>query len=536
MSRTFCTVISDPHADSLLAPYGELMARMRHWSFKEIHVLGREVADVKKEAQLRFGVTARQFNGVRFDLDQAVNGWKGTLVFRIQTLKDSIEATVDRIAALGRRMEKARTGKKRASLHFRQVGKKQRLDVLRGELSVAERELAEGKPRVCFGGRTVLRDAVATGDMWKWHDRRNGRIFLVGSKDEGVHGNQSVHWDGNSLRIRLPDSLGGAHVTLDGVRFRYGQKELDAVLERNRDKAKRVSLTWLIFRDDEGRWHANVTVEEPAASLVTDVGNGVVAVDLNADHLAVVLVDRCGNPASRLKLDFPVSGTDEGRAAVIIGDAVRALCLIARSRGFGIVCEDLEFSRKKAGLREYGARHARMLSGWAYARFFQVLSARCKRDGVDLAKVRPAFTSVIGRWKHAKGRAMSVHQGAALAIARLAMGFGERLVDSCGSALDSPARMSPRTERKRWRGVHRGAQASSVRGLSREVSPSGKTVRTARSGSGETRRGGPLRGPAPATAGGALCPEGASRRRTRSVPVQVGCAVAPAKETVSLRG
>jgi IS605 OrfB family transposase len=201
---------------------------------------------------------------------------------------------------------------------------------------------------------------------------------------------------------------------------------------------------------------------------------------------------------------------------------VRALCLIARSRGLGIACEDLEFSRKKAGLREYGARHARMLSGWAYSRFFHLLQARCKRDGVDLAKVNPAFTSVIGRWKHAKARAMSVRHGAALAIGRLAMGFGERLVDSCGSALDSPARMSPRTERKRWRGV---------RLLSREGARA--PVTTARSGTEAARKGGPRCGPAPATAGGAFGPEGTGRRRTRSVPVQVGDAVAPAKETVS---
>jgi IS605 OrfB family transposase len=534
MSRTFCTVISDPQAESLLAPYGELMARVRHWSFKQVHVLGRSVSEVKKEAQLRFGVTARQFNGVRFDLDQAVNGWKGTLAFRIQTLKDSIEATVERIAALERRKEKARTEKTRKSLHFKQVGKKQRLDVLRGELSVAERELAAGKPLVCFGGRSALREAVTTGEMWKWHDRRNGRIFLVGSKDEGINGNQSVHWDGESLRIRMPDSLGGQHVALGGVKFRYGQKELEAVLERNKDKRTRVSLTWLIFRDDEGRWHAHVTVEEPAAPLVTSLRNGVVAVDLNADHLAVVLVDRCGNPVSRLRLDFPPSGTDEGRASVILGDAVRALCLIARSRGLGIACEDLDFSRKKAGLREYGARHARMLSGWAYARFFQLLQARCKRDGVEMKKVNPAFTSVIGRWKYAKGRAMSVHHGAALAIGRLAMGFGERLVDSCGSALDAPARMRPRTERKRWRGVHRDVQASSVRRLSREGARA--PACTARSGTGAARKGGPRCGPAPATAGGATCPDGTGRRRTRSVPVQVGDAVAPAKETVSLRG
>jgi hypothetical protein len=88
MTRTFCAVIEDERADALLSPYGEVMARARHWSFKQIHTLGRDVTSVKKEAQRKFGLTARQFNGVRFDLDQAVNAWRGTAKFRVTNLKD----------------------------------------------------------------------------------------------------------------------------------------------------------------------------------------------------------------------------------------------------------------------------------------------------------------------------------------------------------------------------------------------------------------------------------------------------------------
>ncbi|MDO9713971.1 hypothetical protein, partial [Paracraurococcus lichenis] len=257
-------------------------------------------------------------------------------------------------------MDKAKTEKRRETLHFKQVGKKQRLDVLRGRLAVAERELAEGRPRICFGGRELLRQ----GDVTGWQARRNSRIFLVGSKTAGVHGNQSAHWGGESLSIRLPNALGGRAHTLRGVQFRYGQKELLAVLERNRDKATRVSLTWLFFLDDDNRWHAHVTVDEPIAEVITDIRHGVVAVDLNVDHLAVTLVDHRGNPVGRLKLAFPQAGTDEGRAAVVIGDSVRALALLARSRRYGIAVEDLEFSKKKAGLREYGPAHARRLSSF----------------------------------------------------------------------------------------------------------------------------------------------------------------------------
>jgi IS605 OrfB family transposase len=504
LSRTFCTIITDPAADAVLAPYGELWARIRHWSFKQIHVLQRPVADVKREALHRFHITARQFNGIRVDLDQAVNGAKGTAAFTVQRLKDSIEATEARIATLGRRMDKAKTERARASAKFRQVGKKQRLDVLRGQLQLAEKNVSRTLPAVCFGGREALR----RGDVTAWRDKRTSRIFLVGAADDGRTGNQSVHWDGENLRLRMPDALGGHMQTLTGVQFRYGQGEMLAVLARNADKKTRISLSWLIFRDELGRWHAHVTVDEVAVPLLTDVRHGVLAVDLNVDHLAVTMVDHWGNPVDRLTVDFPPSGTDEGKSAAIIGDAVRALCLLARQRCYGIACEKLDFSRKKAGLREFGAAHARRLSGWSYARFSQVLEARCRREGIDLAQVNPAYTSVIGRVKYAKCRAMSVHHAAALAIGRLAIGYGERFVAMDGAVLDGPARNRPRGERRRWR---------SVRRLPREaVRPA---VCTAGSAAGAALPGG-RRGPASGPG------QDPGRRRTGNVPQPAWGAVA----------
>ena len=160
---------------------------------------------------------------------------------------------------------RAATGRRRASPRFKLAGKKCRLDVLRGRLGKAESEMVEGRARICFGGRQALRD----GDVDAWRAKRRSHIFLVGSKSEGPCGNQSVHWDGAALRLRLPDAMGGGYAILHGVRFRYGQAELLRLLERNRDKATRVGMTWLIVLGDDNRWHAHVTVEEPVAEVVT---------------------------------------------------------------------------------------------------------------------------------------------------------------------------------------------------------------------------------------------------------------------------
>ena len=410
-----------------------------------------------------------------------MNAWTGNQKFTVQRLKDSIEATEKRIETLGRQMSKAKTEKRAASCKFKQVGKKQRLDVLRGKLRVAEAELAAGKPKICFGGRKDLRD----GDVWKWRSKRVSRIFLVGAKDDDRFGNQSVHWDGSSIRLRMPDSLGGGFKTLTGVNFRYGQTEMLRLMERALDEKNRVAATWLLFMDDDGRWHAHVTVDEPAPEVTTDMRHGVVAVDVNVGFLAVTIVDHWGNPTGRATLPFPPSGVPEGETAVIIGDSVRAICMRAKSLGYGVACEDLEFSKKKAGLREFGAAHALRLSGWAYAKFFAMLEARCAREGIDFHQVNPAYTSVIGRMKYARGRAMSAHHAAALVIGRRAQGHDERFVAMDGSILDGPARNRPRSEWRRWRGTRR---------LAREGAKA--PVITARYGAGTTSAGG-LRRSAP---------------------------------------
>jgi hypothetical protein len=48
--------------------------------------------------------------------------------------------------------------------------------------------------------------------------------------------------------LKLPGSARGQRAVLTGVRFRYGQAELEAALERGD------AITWLLFRDDAGRW------------------------------------------------------------------------------------------------------------------------------------------------------------------------------------------------------------------------------------------------------------------------------------------
>ena len=50
----------------------------------------------------------------------------------------------------------------------------------------------------------------------------------------------------------------------------------------------------------------------------------------------------------------------------------------------------------------------------------------CFRKGIEVIEINPAYTSVIGAVNYAQQYGISVHQGAATAIARRGLGFSER--------------------------------------------------------------------------------------------------------------
>jgi IS605 OrfB family transposase len=451
--RTLCTLIKDPAADTVLAPYAELLSQARHWAFKEIHLLHRSVAEVKKEVIVNFGLTARQFNGLNVQLEQTVECWREGLKYQIANVAERIKALPKTIAILEKKIAKEQKLGPEASHRkidrwwFSIHQKKRHLAACESRVDKLLVELA-GPPRICFGGRKLLK----SGQIEEWREKRRSQIFLVGSSDETA-GNQSAQWDGENLLIKQPESQGGKRVLLKGVKFSYGTECL-----KNRAGQ---ALSWLLFKDAKGRWHANVSLKEVARPVSHDLCWGAIGVDVNENHLAVAIIDRHGNLIGTETLDFPESGLATGVAEDILWAGVHRLVQLAKENHCGLVVEDLEFSRKKAYLKKFGKKHAQRLSAFAYARFFEMLSAASAREGVLLRKINPAYTSQTGRLKYMVGYHLTVHHAAALVIGRQGMNFGERLVCKDNGTLVAAAstpkaahgRVVTRHVLSRWRGV-----------------------------------------------------------------------------------
>ena len=169
-----------------------------------------------------------------------------------------------------------------------------------------------------------------------------------------------------------------------------------------------------------------VSTEMMDVPVVTDRRRGAIGVDLNADHLAVAETDASGNYVNAWRVPLVTYGKNTNQAKALIGDAVASVVQYAREVGKPIVIEKLDFRQKKAALEGESRRYSRMLSSFSYGKVKAYFLSRGYREGVEIKEVNPAYSSVIGRVKFMERYGLSVHQAAALVLARRLLGCSER--------------------------------------------------------------------------------------------------------------
>ena len=362
--------------------------------------------------------------------------------------------------SLGRRIARAQrqiTGAGEYGRRDQVHQKRRRLATPQSRLAALEADIAQGRVRLCFGSKRLWRkqrhleqNGYVNHQEWlaDWQDARSDEFFVLGSRD-GTGGCQlcvaSIADDGTlTLRLRMPDCLAAQHgkyVIIEGVRFAYGHEQVLAALDSNGDysryrrehgeKAARASklgqaISYRFKRDRKG-WRVFATTQMMDVPVVTDKSRGAVGVDLNADHLAVVETDASGNYVHAFSVPLVTYGKSHHQAEAIIGDAVASVVEFAREAGKPIVIEKLDFRQKKSVLEGESHRYSRMLSNFSYGKVKSYSLSRGYRQGVEVHQVNPAFSSVIDRVKFMERYGLSVHQAAALVLARRLLGCSERI-------------------------------------------------------------------------------------------------------------
>lgn len=243
-------------------------------------------------------------------------------------------------------------------------------------------------------------------------------VFIVGSKDESL-GNQTCQWNGDKITFRVPyclESKFGKYIETKLGNFDRNINRLPL------DGAK----TWHFYRKD-GKWIVAVQFTPKSVERVSrPIQYGCIGIDVNPGSIGWAYVDHQGNLKQKgiipLQMGLPKNKQDDQ-----IVKACLQLAELSKKYACPIVCEELDFSDSKAQLREKGRKYARMLSGWAYKRFYELLESILSNRGINLIKKNPAFTSLIGLVKYSRMYGVSSDIAAAIVIARRGMNLSEKL-------------------------------------------------------------------------------------------------------------
>jgi hypothetical protein len=329
--------------------------------------------------------------------------------------------------------------------------KQRRMQALEARLAVVEARIAAGRPAIVVGGRRLakVRHHLAEAQLTEaeWHRRWEAeRLFLTADGESGApYGNYTITVDPNdgSVTLVLPEPLRhlanaprGRYRLACTVGFSHRRDEwLDRVTAQ---RAVRYDIGYDPARSRwylDASWAADRTVP-PTPDEIKAAGRRLLGVDLNAEHLAVCVLDPYGNPVGEpATIPLDVTGptaTRDGRLRAAISQLI---ALSHKGGCAGIAIEDLGFTeartigRETMGRGRRGKAFRRTVAGLPTARFRQRLCGMAHHQGLVVIAVDPAYTSRWGgqHWTkplqdQATETTVTRHHAAGVAIGRRALG------------------------------------------------------------------------------------------------------------------
>ena len=315
------------------------------------------------------------------------------------------------------------------------------------KIAALKRDLAysESQERlhICFGSRKLFNaqhhlkeNGYNSPEEWKtnWRKKRSGRFYCVGKSQLGGGTMMKIfplddHGE-YRLNIRIPRCLRaelGEYLDLNfSVSDRDGRTRkgvLNYALEIQKP------ITTQVFRREhkDDTWYVHLTTYLPEIPLVHTRKKGCIGIDFNKDHISIAHVKRDGNISYVQETPFEWKGLTTGQRQARMSDIVTEVVTLAESLNCAIAIESLDFSKKKASMSEESKLYNEMLSNLSTGLFRTSLESRCRRFGVELIKVNPAFTSVIGMIQFMQKYGLNSGTSAAMVIARRAMNLSEKI-------------------------------------------------------------------------------------------------------------
>ena len=265
----------------------------------------------------------------------------------------------------------------------------------------------------------------------KWKESRQGNLCSRGDKSKQGNLNLRFQWIDNELYLRT--NTGDRQYIYVKV-IRSVKREKDKWIEfmfmlENAYQTDRWFPYSVRLKTKNGNIYAFISIDEKLPPITIKRDNGIIGIDVNAYpfHLALAFASKDGNLEKyrTISLNELLEVNSEKRQ-YLEWQIAHEIIKIAKEENKAIAIENLEKLPK--GKRGDGFAKLRIrLQKWSYKRLLNKIEILAKRNGIELIKVNPAYTSVIGKLKYAPQYNIDKDIAGAYLIARRGLGYKEKL-------------------------------------------------------------------------------------------------------------
>ncbi|NES05751.1 MAG: IS200/IS605 family element transposase accessory protein TnpB [Okeania sp. SIO2F4] len=233
------------------------------------------------------------------------------------------------------------------------------------------------------------------------------------------------------LQVQLPRPLQDKYGQKIQLEFsvsdrsgRYRSSDLDYALNNFKP------ITISIFRREhkQDNWYIHLSTYVQEIPVVHNRKNGCIGIDFNAEEISVTYVKWDGNIEYLEEIPYQWKNQTTGQRQASMRNIVCQVVKLAEFFECAIAIESLDFTKKKAIARSEESKvYNEMLSNLATGMFRKALESCCRRFGIELIKVNPAFTSVIGMVNYMAKYGLNSGTAAGLVIGGRALKLSEKI-------------------------------------------------------------------------------------------------------------
>jgi transposase, putative, N-terminal domain len=301
------------------------------------------------------------------------------------------------------------------------------------------KERGQNPKKLIFGSRKLfeqLKKNHLTGKRrkqlkTKWRESRQGNLYSRGDKTKQGNLNLRFEWINDELYLRI--NTGNKQYIYAKV-IRDVKREKDKWIEfmfmlENAYQTNQWFPYSVRLKTKNGNIYAFISIDEKLPPITIKKDNGIIGIDVNAYpfHLALSFTSKDGNleKYQSISLNELLEVNSEKRQ-YLEWQVAHKIIEIAKEENKAIAIENLEKLPK--GKRGDGFVKLRIrLQKWSYKRLLNKIEILAKRNGIELIKVNPTYTSVIGKLKYSPQYNIDKDIAGAYVIARRGLGFKEKL-------------------------------------------------------------------------------------------------------------